>query len=147
MYMYQISNKIMRTLLFASALIAAAVSAVTIFGADAATYSRSDCITKFSVRWERPDQLDQNHAEIRTWMASENFLSMGIPVAGVAYGSREDSTYFVQYHDECERRLQLTAQLVDGWNTKVPIDYYNVSSDRVLPSPDTIDVGGRSWRD
>lgn len=145
MYLFRISYMTMRTLLFASGLIASAVSAVTALGGEAGTYSRSDCITKFSVRWERPDQLDQNHAAIRAWMASEDFSSMH-PVAGVAYGSREDPTYFVQYYDECARRLQFTAQLVDGWNTKAPIDYY-VSSDRVLPSPDTIDVGGRSWRD
>jgi hypothetical protein len=147
MYLFQISSKAMRTLLFTSGLIAAAVCAVTILGADAATYSRSDCITKFSVRWKHPDQLDQNHAAIRTWMASEDFSSMDIPVAGVAYGSKHDPTYFVQYYDECARRLQLTAQLVDGWNTRAPIDHYNVSSDRVLPSPGTIDIGGRSWRD
>lgn len=139
-------SKAVHICVLVSALIAT-TSAPVILASKDAVYTRGDCITKFSVKWENSEPLNAIHAEVRTWMASEEFSHTGIPVAGIAYGTKEDPVYFVQYYDGCERRLQYTIRLVDAWNAISPIDHYNVSSDRILPSPDTIDVSGRRWLD
>jgi hypothetical protein len=116
-------------------------------------YYRTDCIVKVELEWDKLDSFDihsfnSNVADI----LHEYRLNKEISSVTFAYviGQTVDEMgeYYLQFTGNCEDRVNLAQNVMSNvWMrfTKAPI--YRVLSDKVTPSPQTIDVDGPVWID
>ncbi|GGA80665.1 hypothetical protein GCM10011521_18720 [Arenimonas soli] len=102
--------------------------------------SRSDCIVLATAR---PSILDEASSLTGVLGIAQE---AGLPLAG--YTVREEGLY-LQFSSRCEAKAAMARELLAELQRQRPqIEIqFSVSEQEVLPSVDTIDVRGASWRD
>ena len=65
-----------------------------------------------------------------------------IPLAG--YGIQSSGTAFFQFSKNCANRLSMASIVL---KKSLPKNSFLIEKNKVNPGPDTIDIGGFSWRD
>lgn len=112
---------------------------------------RSDCIVKLVFDWPENIAFEKREGMIKRIARTITFsAAKGGPAVRpqISAPLAHRSLMYLQLSHDCDARLSRSRALVDYVNKVVPsAPPIRVSTDRVQPGPDTIDVWGPDWAD
>ncbi len=107
--------------------------------------TRSECIIGYSVDWS---VVKADHNEVRNAFTTtpgghrlfHALSAMGISDAG--------DRLYLQFNRDCGNKQNYAEKLINRWKSDgLDIPKFTRIPDPIVPSPKTIDVAGRYWRD
>jgi hypothetical protein len=112
--------------------------------ASAATPSRSECITVYTIDWT---DIVENYSDVLNRIPRLNRATWHPNLAAIVIGDSRKKLY-LQFTENCDQRWRMAEQIISQWrelDRSLPAFVPDYTP--VVPSPFTIDVQGKSWRD
>lgn len=123
----------------------------TLSDSSEAKYTRKDCIVRIDFDWSKYGVAEVEKLINRIGSNLDNDLESGIDmyIGGYIFPFKKRDVLYIQYFNKCEIKYNMATSIFEEKiqpNINQPLNYV-VSKEIVIPSPNTIWLTGKFWRE
>jgi hypothetical protein len=107
--------------------------------------TRSECIVGFRLDWS---SVKADRHDVRNSLRMEPQLLQRIEAFAASTINPDGTRMYLQFKRDCDKKQDLAAQVIAFWQSKsMDLPRFERIDEPIVPSLDTIEATGPSWRD